>query len=143
MSVLRHLPMRAYFAALLTQLGYPSTEQDVLARLRYWTAEPYSQVFVADQDDRPVGCLSLHALPYFERTGRCARIESFVVDEALRGTGVDKALLLAAESLAERWGCLAVEVTSARRRTGAHAFYERRGYTDICDRSGRFWKQLG
>jgi GNAT superfamily N-acetyltransferase len=100
-------------------------------------------VFVADQDDQPVGCLSLHALPYFERTGRWARIESIVVDEALRGAGVGKALLLAAESLAERWGCLAVEVTSSRRRTGAHAFYERRGYTDICDRSGRFWKQLG
>jgi GNAT superfamily N-acetyltransferase len=127
-------------ASLLTQLGYPSTEQDVLARLEYWTAEPYSQVLVADQNGRPVGCLSIHAVPYFEHTGRWARIESMVVDEALRGTGVGKALLQAAEALAERWGCLAVEVTSSRRRTGAHGFYQHSGYTDICDRSGRFWK---
>lgn len=81
-------------------------------------------------------------MPYFERTGRWARIESLVVDEALRGTGVGKALLQAAEALAERWECLAVEVTSLRRRTGAHAFYQRTGYTDICDRSGRYWKRL-
>lgn len=129
-------------ARLLTQLGYPSTEEDVLIRLEYWTAEPHSEVLVADHDDRPVGCLSVHAVPYFERTGRWARIESVVVDEALRGTGVGKALLQAAEALAEGWGCLAVEVTSSRHRTGAHAFYQRNGYTDICDRSGRFWKHL-
>ena len=130
-------------ACLVTQLGYPSTEQDVLARLGYWTADPHSQVLVADQDDRPLGCLSVHAVPYFERTGSWARIESLVVDEALRGRGVGKALLNAAEALAKRWGCLAVEVTSSRHRTDACAFYQRSGYTDICDRSRRFWKRLG
>lgn len=130
-------------AFLLTQLGYPSTQQDVLGRLGYWRADPHSQVLVADQDDRPVGCLSVHAVPYFERTGRWARIESLVVDEPRRGHGVGAALLIAAEELAERWGCLAVEVTSSRHRTGACAFYQRTGYTDICDRSGRFWKHLG
>lgn len=66
-----------------------------------------------------------------------------MVDEALRCTGVGKALLNAAEALAKRWGCLAVEVTSSRRRTGTHVFYQRSGYTDICDRSARFWKHLG
>jgi len=129
--------------SLLTQLGYPSTEPDVVARLGYWAADPHSQVLVADQDGRPVGCLSVHAVPYFERTGRWAQIESLVVDEALRGSGMGRALLQAAEALAERWDCLAVEVTSSRRRTGAHVFYQHSGYTDICDRSGRFWKQLG
>jgi hypothetical protein len=36
-----------------------------------------------------------------------------------------------------------MEVTSARTRHGAHAFYERMGYTDVCSRSGRFLKELG
>lgn len=40
-------------------------------------------------------------------------------------------------------GCLALEVTSSRRRTDACIFYERSGYADLCDRSGRFWKHLG
>jgi hypothetical protein len=40
-------------------------------------------------------------------------------------------------------GCLAVEVASARARDGAHAFYQRMGYTDVCSRSGRFLKELG
>ena len=38
-------------------------------------------------------------------------------------------------------GCLAMEV--ARARDGAHAFYQRMGYTDVCSRSGRFLKELG
>ncbi|WP_198157764.1 GNAT family N-acetyltransferase [Mycobacterium celatum] len=114
----------------------------MLGRLDYWIVDPYSQVLVAEQDDRPAGCLSIHALPYLERTGRWARIECMVVDKALRGTGIGNALLQDAEALAESWGCLAVEVTSSRRRTGAHGFYQRNGYTDICDRSGRFWKDL-
>jgi len=45
--------------------------------------------------------------------------------------------------VARRWGCLAMEVTSARTRDGAHAFYQRMGYTDVCSRSGRFLKELG
>lgn len=55
-------------ASLLTQLGYPSTEPDVLARLSYWTADANSRVLVAERDGRPVGCLSVHAVPYFEHT---------------------------------------------------------------------------
>jgi hypothetical protein len=35
-----------------------------------------------------------------------------------------------------------MEVTSARTRHNAHAFYQRMGYTDVCSRSGRFLKEL-
>jgi GNAT superfamily N-acetyltransferase len=51
-------------------------------------------------------------------------------------------LLAAAEDLARQWGCLTMEVTSARARTDAHAFYQTLGYTDACDHSGRFLKEL-
>jgi len=129
-------------AGLLTQLGYPSTGHQVVERLAYWLPDPMSLVLVADQDDRIEGCLSLHAIPYLERTGRWARIEGLVVDESSRGRGTGRLLVAAAERAARQVGCLTVEVTSARTRASAHAFYKRMGYTDICDSSGRFLKTL-
>jgi GNAT superfamily N-acetyltransferase len=75
-------------------------------------------------------------------TGVGGRIESLVVDHYARCHGVGSALLTAAEALAASWQCLAIEVSSSRRRTDAHAFYQRYDYRDICERSARFWKQL-
>jgi GNAT superfamily N-acetyltransferase len=132
----------AVIARLLTQLGYPSTGRDVRERLAYWAADQASRVLVSVEDGHVVGCLSLHAVPYLERTGRWARVESLVVDRFVRGTGIGRGLLRAAEDLARDWGCLAVEITSARTRRDAHAFYQHMGYTDLCDRAGRFWKTL-
>ena len=132
----------AAIAALMTQLGYPCSGEDAAARLGYWLADPISGVLVAEHGGLVIGCLSVHAVPYLERTGRWARIESLVIDEAARGTGAGRALLHTAENVARRWGCLAMEVTSARARDGAHAFYQRMGYTDVCSRSGRFLKEL-
>jgi predicted N-acetyltransferase YhbS len=129
-------------AVLLTQLGYPATCQEVSHRLTYWLRDSMSLVLVAEQEQRVIGCLSLHAIPYLERTGWWARIESLVVDETARGGGTGRSLVAAAEQAARSWGCLAVEVTSSRERAGAHAFYQQMGYTDICDRSGRFFKTL-
>jgi GNAT superfamily N-acetyltransferase len=100
-------------------------------------------VLVAERDGRVIGCLSAHAVPYLERTGWWARIESLVVADAARGTGAGRALLEAAEDVARAWGCLAVEVTSARARAGAQAFYPRMGYRGACDRSERFFKVIG
>lgn len=129
-------------AALLTELGYPSTAAEVSQRLAYWLPEPMSLILVAEQGGRLLGCLSLHAIPYLERTGRWARIESLVVAESSRRLGTGRSLLVAAETAAMRWGCLAVEVTSLRTRIDAHAFYARMGYADVCGGSGRFLKTL-
>lgn len=129
-------------AALLTELGYPSTGAEVSQRLAYWLPDPMSLVLVAEQGGELLGCLSLHAIPYLERTGRWARIESLVVAQSFRGRGTGRLLLVAAENAARRSGCLAVEATSLRTRADAHAFYERMGYVDVCGSSGRFLKTL-
>jgi GNAT superfamily N-acetyltransferase len=129
-------------APLLTELGYPSTGDEVIQRLAYWLADPMSLILVAEYHRRLIGCLSLHAIPYLERTGRWARIESLVVDQSFRGRGTGRSLIVAAENAARSWDCLAVEVTSLRTRADAHAFYERMGYADVCGSSGRFLKTL-
>jgi GNAT superfamily N-acetyltransferase len=129
-------------AVLLTELGYPSTADEVAGRLAYWVEDPSGAVLVASDDVGVVGCISVHTIPYLARTGRWARIESLVVAGRARGRGIGAALVAAAESFASSRGCLAVEVTSSRPRTDAHAFYRSIGFTDVCDRSGRFWKEL-
>jgi len=130
-------------AQLLDQLGYPSTPREVIERLGYWSADPSSRVLLAIRPvDDIVGCLSLHAIPYLEKTGRWVRIESLVVDDQVRRSGVGTILVQAAEATARQWGCLAVEVTSNRRRRDAHSFYQRLGYNDRCQDSGRFLKEI-
>jgi GNAT superfamily N-acetyltransferase len=94
------------------------------------------------ESENVVGRLALHAVPYLEKTGRWARIESLVVDASSRQSGIGRVLVHAAEAIAHQWGCLAVEVTSRRSRQDAHAFYQRLGYTDSCQQSARFMKTL-
>jgi GNAT superfamily N-acetyltransferase len=129
-------------ARLLGQLGYPSTAAQVGERLAYWFEDPHSRILVADSAGGLAGSMSVHAIPYLERTGRWARIESLVVDAGVRGGGVGRLLVSAGEDLARQWGCLTMEVTSSRRRDDAHAFYKRLGYVDKCDVAGRFLKPL-
>ena len=130
----------ARVAELLSQLGYPATAAEVVRRLGYWQGDPLSRILVAERSGQVIGCLSVHAIPYLERTGRWARIESLVVDSTARRSGVARSLVAAAEDTARQWGCLAVEVTSARYRDDAHAFYKQLGYADVCDKSARFFK---
>lgn len=129
-------------AGLLGELGYPSTAAEVERRLESWINQPCSRVLVAADGTRVVGSMSVHAVPHLERDGRWLRIESLVVATGARGTGAGRLLVTAAETLARTWECHAIEVTSARHREGAHAFYRRVGFADVCERAGRFWKEL-
>lgn len=129
-------------AELLTELGYPASADEVRERLVYWLADRASRVLVAECAGRVVGSISLHAVPFLERTGRWLRIESLVVEAGQRRTGTGQALLHAAERLAREWGCLLIEVTSRRSRAGAHAFYRSQGFVDVCDQAARFTKEV-
>ena len=75
-----------------------------------------------------LGLATLHSTPVLHRAGPVGRVTSLVVDEAARGRGIGRALMGRAERWAADRGCVLLEVTSNRRRTDAHAFYERLGY---------------
>jgi GNAT superfamily N-acetyltransferase len=51
------------------------------------------------------------------------------VDERVRGSGVGRVIVQAAEHWARERGCRRMVVTTALRRVDAHAFYERIGFT--------------
>lgn len=129
-------------AELLTQLGYPSTAEQTAARIARWREDPLSRVVVATLDERVVGVLAFHAIPFFEYDASRGRVVSLVVDEEARGNGVGARLMSFIEAEARRLGCRDLELTSNRRRTGAHAFYRHLGFEDVCHRSARFVRPL-
>ena len=126
-------------ANLLGQLGYPSTGEAVIARLARLADETGNHVLVAELDDHVVGLATVYIRHLLTTDAPLARIASMVVDDAQRSRGVGNQLILAAEVIAREAGCDRVEVTSAERRTRAHAFYRRLGYED---RPHRFVKKL-
>ena len=130
--------------ALLHELGYPSnTYDEVRERLDRWSARDDSSVLVAVEEARVIGVVALAVVPYFERPGNWGRVVALVVDARARGLGVGRRLVTAAEHEALARGCVCMEISSARRRTDAHAFYRAMGYADRCGESARFHKSLG
>ncbi len=99
-------------------------------------------MLVATDGWQILGVVALAVIPYFERPGSWGRVVALVVDSQARGLGVGRRLLAVAEQAAWDRGCVCMEITSARRRTAAHAFYRSAGYADRCGESARFLKEL-
>jgi GNAT superfamily N-acetyltransferase len=111
-------------ARLLGQLGYPADADAVRRRLERLGDD---RLFVAEVDGDVVGFAQLHVSPAIEYDGDAAKLAALVVDAARRGEGIGRALVAAVEQDARRRGCVLLFVTTAERRTDAHAFYERLG----------------
>jgi GNAT superfamily N-acetyltransferase len=118
----------AAVAPLLDQLGYPSTADEVRARLTIVLARPEYAAWVADLEGRAVGFAGAGVAYYFEREGAYGRLLALVVDAGARGAGAGAALLRAAEAWIAGRGGQAVIVNSGHQREAAHRFYERHGY---------------
>ena len=115
-------------ARLATQLGYPSTPEQVTRRFHAIEALPDSHVAVAvDEAGAVVGWIHVFGNRLLESEPD-AEIGGLVVDEAVRGRGVGAALVAAAEAWAHQRGFPVVSVRSNIVRKDAHEFYQERGY---------------
>jgi GNAT superfamily N-acetyltransferase len=115
-------------AALLGELGYPTSEEEAAFRLNRLREEPQTLVLVVDVNGAVAalgGIRSEWPLEYGEPWGR---VIALVVGEQHRGHAIGARLLDALEAEATSRGCVAVVLTSGKHRHEAHAFYERRGY---------------
>lgn len=83
-------------------------------------------LLVARSQGAIVGMLTLVVFPL--PSGRRARIEDVVVDQAARGQGVGAALTTEALRLAREQGTRNVDLTSRASRTAANRLYERLGF---------------
>lgn len=125
-------------ARLLTPLGYPRSEADLRAVWDAWEADG-NLALVAEGSVGLIGVITLHSMVVLHRPRPVGRITSLFVDAAARGAGLGRALMEAAESALRARGCGMVEVTSHRRRTDAHTFYEHFGFERT---SYRFAREL-
>ncbi|MBN2388738.1 MAG: GNAT family N-acetyltransferase [Anaerolineales bacterium] len=115
---------------LCTQLGYPSTPEQVTHRLTEILPRPDHIVFVAEIAGKPVGWAHVNLVPVMV-LDRLAELAGLVVDKNCRRSGVGRALLSAAEDWARQRGCAELWLRSNVIRTQAHQFYESLGYQRI------------
>lgn len=92
-------------------------------------ADPRQILAVAELDGVVMGTMQLTFMPGIGRLGALrGQIESVHIAEDLRGQGHGAAMMQWAIDRARERGCAFVQLTSDRRRAGAHAFYEGLGF---------------
>ena len=123
----------------MTELGYPTTVDAMKERLAMILADPRYVTFVADTGRCVIGVAGATLGRYYEKDGTYSQLLVLAVSSDARGHGAGTQLVDAVEDWAVRNGARTIVVNSALHRSGAHGFYERRGYS----RTGfRFVKQL-
>ena len=126
-------------AALMTQLGYPSTPKEIDARLTRMLAHPDYTGVVAESGNEVVALVLVHLEHGLEYDAIYGRIMGLVVDERWRGRGLGKQLMRHTERWCKEQGASRIVLTSANRRIDSHKFYDAIGY----ERTGlRFAKWL-
>jgi N-acetylglutamate synthase-like GNAT family acetyltransferase len=119
-------------AALLRELGFP--EGSDTQTVHWVTSHPEIEIYVAcDNQDRPVGMLSLSHRPQLRLRGRIATVDELVVTEAWRRRGVGRALLLHAIERAKVLSVKRLELASRRNaREDAMRFFAACGFVEDC-----------
>ena len=117
-------------AELATQLGYPTTLEQMRRRLSQVGQTEERAVYVAVRDGRVVGWIHVCVRPLVQ-VDRAAEIEGLVVDEACRGQGIGRLLIRQIEQWVGEKGCDTIYVRSNIICEGAHVFYQELGYENI------------
>ena len=115
-------------AALLDELGYPSSPTQARERLERIAADPSMWVLVAEIESELAGLGALHVQNLIERDEPGCEVAGLVVGQRFRRRGIGELLMRALEDEARRRGGKVMVLNTAHRRADAHAFYEALGY---------------
>ncbi len=93
-------------------------------------ADPNNELIVAVEDGVVVGTCQLTYLPGLSRGGSWRmQVEAVRIHSGLRGNGLGAQMMRWTIERARDRGCRMVQLTSDTKRTAAHRFYERLGFT--------------
>lgn len=91
--------------------------------------DPNNRLLVAQQNGEIVGTLQITFIRGLSRRGaKRAQIEAVRVAASHRGKGLGREIFLAAIALARKEGCSLVQLTTDKKRSDAHRFYENLGF---------------
>jgi GNAT superfamily N-acetyltransferase len=115
-------------AALMGELGYKTNCAEMEARLQTILVDSRYRTFVAVSGGEICGMIGTLCLSSYEHNDPSGRILALVVTDRMRGRGVGRQLMAAAEQdFAER-NIRRVAVNTHFEREEAHKFYEKFGY---------------
>ncbi len=117
----------AAISALLPDLGYEATAEQVIQRLAALRSWPDQDAFVAVIDGAIVGLCHVQGVRLLASAGY-VEIQALVVATACQGRGLGKKLVAHACNWAFAHGYERVRLRSGVQREGAHAFYEHLGF---------------
>ncbi|GLX95509.1 GNAT family N-acetyltransferase [Herbidospora sp. NBRC 101105] len=93
-------------------------------------ADPRNEIVVAEVDGEVVGTMQLTYIPGLSRDGaERAQVEAVRIASTHRGRGLGRAFMTWAVARAHERGCRIVQLTTDKRRPGAHRFYASLGFT--------------
>jgi GNAT superfamily N-acetyltransferase len=113
---------------MLTQLGYPDTENFLLRKMEIVINNTWQELIVYELEEKVVAFIVFEFLPQLGLKGDIARIGYFAVDESVQSKGIGREIEQYCEKLAREKGCDRIEVHCHERRKDAHRFYYRQGY---------------
>src|SRR5439155_20837060 len=102
----------ASVASLLGQLGYPSSAEDVVARLARVEGFRDATALVAELGGHVIGLVTCHVFPSIHAPAIVAWVTTLVVDEQHLQKGVGRRLTAAVEQWARDRGAARISVTS-------------------------------
>jgi ribosomal protein S18 acetylase RimI-like enzyme len=115
-------------AALLGELGYPSSGIEAAERIERIAGDPTTWLFVAEADSELAGLAALHVQNLVERDEPGCQVAALVVGQRFRRLGIGELLMQRLEDEARQRGGKVMVLNTAHRRADAHAFYEALGY---------------
>ncbi len=118
-------------AMLMTQLGYPSTKEQMQDRYTIIKKQEDYKTIIAEMDGKIIGMSGMIKLYFWEQDGYYFKIQTFVIDKAYHRKGIGKLLMHEREKYARLKKAKIIALTSGNRseRTDAHYFYPAMGFT--------------
>jgi GNAT superfamily N-acetyltransferase len=115
---------------LLVQLGYKNDVKFIQNHMERFLNQENDILFVAMEDQKVVGFISIHFIPQIALEGDFCRISYFSVNSENRNNGIGNLLESHAVKIAKERKCDRIEVHCHSRREEAHRFYFKQGYEE-------------
>lgn len=115
---------------LMTDLGYPSTVEDMKIRMELIESNPYYSTFVAIMGEQVVGMIGVRLQITYTNNNLKTQISSLVIKQEYQGKGIGSALIQHVKKWSKNKGSDFLYLMSGMReeREEAHKFYQKLGF---------------